>query len=241
MRIQPSPKMKERRAMRIIIATAGLSTLVFSISFLYLNIESKTNAYAENTSSSLPLMDNILNFNGVIIPEGVRLNWCTSEEVNNDYFTLERSTDGINFEAVDNIDGAGNTKQPVQYNYVDDSPSEGINYYRLAQTDFDGSQKTYESISVKLDENTPALSVMKVYPNPFNGDFLLTYHSSMKTDTKVDILNADGKNIYSEVLKSDSGTNLYDFNNKMLLEQGTFFVTLSQGKIKTEAVRIVKK
>lgn len=241
MRLQPTPKTRERRAIRILAASAGLSIAVFSIFFIYLNVDSKKNVYAENDSPVVTFSDNILNFTGAAAPEGVKLYWRTSSEVNNDYFTLERSTDGLNFEALDNVDGSGNTQQAVQYTYIDESPAQGINYYRLSQTAFDGCQKTYDPISVKLGETKLALSVVNVYPNPFNGDFLLTYRSDNKTNTTVEILNADGKSIYSEMLQSDSGVNVYDFTNKINLNQGIFFVTLAQGKTKTEAIRIVKK
>ncbi len=232
--------------MQILITSAGLSVLFFSIVFIYLNLDNQKTANANTNPapasiSAHPYTDNIINFTATAVPQGVQLQWNTSSEINNDYFTLERSADGINYEAVDNIDGSGNTSQTVEYHYVDESPATGVNYYRLCQTDFDGSQKTFESISVTAGEDASLLSVVNVYPNPFNGDFLLTYHSNEKKPTVLEILNPDGKPIYSETLKSDSGVNVYDFNNKIKLPHGIYFVTLLQGKTKTEAIRIVKK
>jgi hypothetical protein len=242
MRLQPTPKTRERRALRIIALSAGLSIVVFSVFFIYLNMDGRKNAQAETDSPVSSVIDNILNFTGTAVPEGVKLNWHTSSEVNNDYFTIEHSADGLNFEALDNVDGSGNSDRTIQYNYTDESPAEGINYYRLCQTTIDGNQKTYNPIiSVKLGDNPPSLSVVNVYPNPFNGDFLLTYRSDEKANTTMQILNAGGKSVYSETLKSDSGVNVYDFSNKIKLDKGIFFVSLSQGKTKTEAIRIVKK
>ena len=228
--------------MRVLAASAGLSIIVFSVFFIYLNVDNKKNAYAEGNPPAAEVSDNhMLNFTAAPIPGGVKLYWSTASEVDNDYFTLERSCDGLNFEAVDNIDGSGNTSQPVQYTYTDESPVGGINYYRLSQTDFEGAQKTFDPISVKIDDDAAILSVVNIYPNPFNGDFLLTYHSVDKETTLVEILNAKGKSVYSESVKSGSGVNVYDFNSKMQLTQGIYFVTLSQGKNKTEPIRIVKK
>ena len=190
-------------------------------------------------SASLPV--SIISFSGVAVPQGIQLNWNTSSESNNDYFTLERSADGTHYEAVDNIDGSGNTSHTVQYNYVDESPVNGVNYYRLSQIDFDGSQKTFEPISVKLGDDASTLSFVNLYPNPFNGDFILTYHSNEKATTLLEILSSEGKRVYSETLKSSTGVNVYDFNSKIQLPQGIYFVTLSQGKTRTEAIRIVKK
>ena len=244
MRIQPTPKVRERRALRILVASTGLSIAVFSVFFIYLNMENKKTAYAKSAALVVPdkiSIDNIINFTANPVPQGVKITWSTSTENNNDYFTLEHSTDGVNFEALDNIDGSGNTQQTIQYNYLDETPTVGVNYYRLCQTGFDGISKTFEPISIKLGDNVSSLSVVNVYPNPFNGDFLLTYHSDTKTMTTLEILNAQGKQYYSEALKSDSGVNVYDFNSKIKLPMGIYFVTLSQGKTKTEAIRIVKK
>jgi len=241
MRLQPSPKTTERRAMRILATSAVLSIVVFSVFFIYLNLDSKKNAYAESESTVSTASDNILNFAAMPVSGGVKLLWRTSAEVDNDYFTIERSNDGVNFEAIDNIDGSGNTQQAIQYSYVDESPADGINYYRLSQTAFDGCEKTYNPISIKLGDGASSLSVVNVYPNPLNGDFLLTYRSDNKANTTVEILNAEGKGIYTEMLKTDSGVNVYDFSNKVKLNQGIFFVRLSQGKSKTEPVRFVKK
>lgn len=244
LRIHPAPKVKERRALRILVASAALSIVFFAVTFIYMNLDSRKNVYAENNSPAVPEVistDNIINFTANAVPQGVKITWSTSEETNNDYFTLEHSNDGVNFEALDNIDGSGNTQHTIQYNYVDDTPSEGVNYYRLCQTAFDGTSKTFEPISIKLGEKISALSVVNVYPNPFNGDFLLTYHSDAKTVTTLEILSSAGKPFYSESLKSDSGVNVYDFNSKVQLPHGIYFVTLSQGKNKTEAIRIVKK
>lgn len=244
MRIQPTPKVRERRALKILVGSAAFSILFFAITFIYLNMDSRKNAYAQNDSPAVPdkiSTDNIINFTASSVPQGVKISWSTSAETNNDYFTLEHSNDGVNFEALDNVDGSGNTQQAVQYTYLDEVPSAGVNYYRLCQTCFDGSSKTFEPISIKLGKNSSSLSVVNVYPNPFNGDFLLTYHSDAKTLTTLEILNAQGKRYYSEALKSDSGVNVYDFNSKVQLPHGIYFVSLSQGNTRTEAIRIVKK
>jgi hypothetical protein len=244
MRLQPTPKVKERRALRILVASAAFSLLFFAVTFIYLNMDSRKSAYAENESPVAPdkvSADNIINFTAASVPQGIKVTWSTSKETDNDYFTLEHSKDGVNFEALDNIDGSGNTEQAIQYNYVDETPTAGVSYYRLCQTRFDGSSKTFEPISVKVGDSVSSLSVVNIYPNPFNGDFLLTYHSDAKTLTTLEILNAQGKRFYSEALKSDSGVNVYDFNSKVQLPHGIYFVSLSQGNTKTEAIRIVKK
>lgn len=74
-------------------------------------------------------------FNGKIVD----LNWSTTNEINNDYFTIERSSDAFNFEPIGFTKGAGNSYQTLFYSTVDKFPLSGVSYYRLKQTDFDGS------------------------------------------------------------------------------------------------------
>jgi hypothetical protein len=76
------------------------------------------------------------------------LEWVTASEHNNDYFTIERSDDGENWEIIGTIDGAGNSTNIKSYNLVDNSYRNVINYYRLSQTDFDGTIKTHNIISI---------------------------------------------------------------------------------------------
>jgi len=78
----------------------------------------------------------------------IELYWVTSNEINNDYFTIEKSNDGINFEIVEIILGAGNSDILLEYSFVDKNPINGISYYRLKQTDFDGKFEYSDIISV---------------------------------------------------------------------------------------------
>ncbi|MBL0100798.1 MAG: hypothetical protein IPP49_12800 [Saprospiraceae bacterium] len=73
------------------------------------------------------------------------LNLITASETNNDYFTIERSGDGVAYEAIGQIKGAGNSSKEISYEFVDEKPLSGINYYRIKQTDFDG-QYSYSDI-----------------------------------------------------------------------------------------------
>ena len=63
----------------------------------------------------------------------------TLSEQNNAQFIVERSADGIQYNAIGTISGAGNTLETMNYNFIDENPIEGLNYYRLKQVDFDGA------------------------------------------------------------------------------------------------------
>ncbi|PJF33793.1 MAG: hypothetical protein CUN57_01220, partial [Phototrophicales bacterium] len=87
----------------------------------------------------------------------VSLEWTTASEINNDYFTIERSFDGRNFESIGQVKGAGNSFEEINYSFVDESiagiSSNRIVYYRLKQTDYDGVFTYSDVISVELGES----------------------------------------------------------------------------------------
>ena len=95
------------------------------------------NDFDFNINFALPV--EIINFNATSDNDHIDLTWSTASENNNDYFTIEKSNDGINFESLANIDGAGNSNTLINYSYIDKNPFEGLNYYRLKQTDFNGN------------------------------------------------------------------------------------------------------
>lgn len=87
---------------------------------------------------------------GVCIDENmVELRWQTASETNNDYFTILRSFDGINFEEIGIVMGAGTTTEFHNYEYYDTDEKEGVVYYKLRQTDFDGNTTESKVIAVQ--------------------------------------------------------------------------------------------
>lgn len=82
------------------------------------------------------------------------IKWLTSAEINNDYFTLERSKDAENWEEVTIIKGAGNSNTVNEYAFYDNTYTEGINYYRLKQTDFDGVFEYFNTIAINNLSNS---------------------------------------------------------------------------------------
>lgn len=80
------------------------------------------------------------------------LTWITASEHNNDYFTLERSSDNQNWSLIGKVSGAGYSETEQQYTFDDTYYSEGVNYYRLSQVDFNGSTRYFESVYI---DNSP--------------------------------------------------------------------------------------
>lgn len=90
-------------------------------------------------------------FEAVSLKENVELKWETESELNNDYFTVERSQDGEVFHQLNTIKGAGTTNEKQSYSYFDENPFFGINYYRITQTDFNGKSSISKPVSVLFE------------------------------------------------------------------------------------------
>ncbi|MDD5571345.1 MAG: T9SS type A sorting domain-containing protein, partial [Bacteroidales bacterium] len=175
-----------------------------------------------------PLPIELLSFNGVYENKKVPLYWSTAAEINNDYFTIERSTDGEKFEIITNVKGAGNSNTILKYSVVDNNPPQGIVYYRLKQTDFDGAYKYSDIISVKVDMNVQGIEVSQPYFNGSNIKAVITNLSG--TDLYVEIYNVLGAVYYSELFKPSQG--YIDINVKVnnLSKGGVYFLRVFNGK-----------
>ena len=100
-----------------------------------------TNSDINIIGGSLPI--ELLFFEATRMDNYVILSWSTATEINNDYFTVYRSIDGFDWEIVGNIMGAGNSNYKINYEYIDYNPYNSITYYKLEQTDFDGTTESF--------------------------------------------------------------------------------------------------
>jgi len=89
------------------------------------------------SNGALPI--SLLHFTATLRDANTDLLWATATETNNAYFAIERSADGVHFDEIAQVPGAGNSAVTQQYAYTDRAPLNGVNYYRLRQVDFDGA------------------------------------------------------------------------------------------------------
>jgi hypothetical protein len=95
-------------------------------------------------------------------PNHVQLHWQTASELNNDHFSIERSSNGSNYEEIGLVKGAGNSSALLSYTFTDVQPLAGQNYYRLKQVDVDGTASYSEIKNINLLHSNDA----SLYPNP---------------------------------------------------------------------------
>ncbi|MBL0065748.1 MAG: T9SS type A sorting domain-containing protein [Bacteroidetes bacterium] len=109
----------------------------------------------QNLCTVVPLPVELLSFTGTVDDNRILLRWNTASEINNDYFVIEKSLNGIEFEKIAEIEGAGNSTSLIDYSFIDQHPFSGINYFRLKQTDFDGAFQYSDIIAVKYNDEYP--------------------------------------------------------------------------------------
>ena len=125
-----------------------------------------TSAYLDDVSIyesepvNLPI--ELLYFKGSVYNSDNILHWSTASEDNNDYFTIEKTKDGIDWEIVTRESGAGNSSNQLYYSSVDENVESIINYYRLKQTDYDGKFKYSDIISIDNRRNLESKEVVKI-------------------------------------------------------------------------------
>ena len=158
----------------------------------------------------------------------VNLSWQTYSETNNHYFTVERSRNGIDWEKLSNISGANNSFNVLSYSELDENPLKGISYYRLKQTDYDGTF----SYSPILSVNYEPASSLKVHPNPTNK--LIEVSGNEFELNTIKIINCLGQDVSHLVNFEASGMKkaILDLTN---LNQGIYLI-----KTKNTASRFYK-
>ncbi len=104
------------------------------------------NGGAGTQATNLPI--EFISFTGEKQERSNLLKWTTIKEINNDYFTIEKTIDGFNYEIIGTQNGAGNSNTSIDYELYDYNFDKVINYYRLKQTDFDGNSTLSNTISI---------------------------------------------------------------------------------------------
>ena len=152
----------------------------------------------------------LIAFDGRLKEKNVVLNWQSATEINNDFYTLERSLDGRNFEEIAIIKGQGTTYESQNYEYIDENPSFGVNYYRLTQTDFDGTFEVFDKI---VAVNYISDIKVDVRPNPVEQDhFQLVYNSNQSGNLNVQVFDITGKLLQQENFHARKELNYFDIS-----------------------------
>ena len=200
------------------------------------NTAATTYPYAAwGPSSLLPI--ELLSFTATPVKQAddnyiVRCNWATATEINNDYFTVERSKDGTIFSQIGTMKGAGNSNATLNYEYDDMAPYNGLSYYRLKQTDYDGKY-TYSNI---VPVFIGGLEIINFYPNPAIEDVTATIVVKENTTATVEVFNTLGERVLDKEVLLNKGLTLVKLNVSQLAAGNYMFRVILPTKEKSQKV-----
>lgn len=178
-------------------------------------------------SQDVPLPVELISFDVVCNTDSYLLKWKTASEINNDFFTIERSNDGLNFTAIAQISGAGNSNIINEYKHYDNDKKMHTVYFRLVQTDYDGISKTFDINSTTCDNN---ISNVKIY-SPDASKIITDFYSITDCDYSLSILDMLGHQLYSEQGFASAGNNYMEIEN-LNFKNSLYVVILTTNEFK---------
>ncbi len=180
--------------------------------------------------SSLPVKG--LKINSVEeTASGARLLFSTESEYNTSMMETQKSTDGINWSTIHQQPAAGNSDRYKTYNSTDSEISAAGVYYRIRQTDIDGTF-TYSAV-VSFKGGAKNGNAMTAYPNPFSSRLSVNIVATENDSYQITLFSAAGAQIQQIRLASRKGTNMVEFNSSQL-QKGMYLITAlnSDGSIR---------
>jgi hypothetical protein len=181
----------------------------------------------------------VISFDGYHYQGANFLHWKTASEHNTDYFTVKKSHDGNEWQTMTKITAAGSSNALLSYQLTDNE-SEGVNYYDLFLTDFDGKQTHISTVAVNADLCANGF-ISAYFPNPSSGKFSFYYCGTNFDDAlDVKIHNAFGTLVFDTSIRDfiDSSSIDLDLSN---LENGVYYATIYQnGEVQTKRISLVK-
>lgn len=190
------------------------------------------------SESALPVKFNNLETN---CENGkAKLEWSTFTEINNDYFTIERSIDGYNYDVIAKVKGVGTTSQFTSYEWTDNQQLHDIYYYRLSQTDFDGSSEYLQTVTFNSTSCIDKSFKVSVFPNPIIDNSIIELVLNQETVVSISLIDVTGRIIKEITSKANKDLGVYHFNiDSHCLPTGIYFI-----KVETdnggEIIKLIK-
>ncbi|MEW6468866.1 MAG: T9SS type A sorting domain-containing protein [Bacteroidota bacterium] len=178
-----------------------------------------------------PLPISLTHFDAQPQASAVLVSWTTESEINNDYFIVERTTDGSTYEEVAIVDSkapGGNSTERLSYTSLDTDPVEGLAYYRLKQVDHNGRFSYSHLVAVNFSTEVYDLLIA---PNPANDKITVCYNSAAeRAGTVIRIYDVTGRMVASHTVNSVAGINTVIIDVSAFMN-GMYFIDVSdQGK-----------
>ncbi|MEZ4829439.1 MAG: T9SS type A sorting domain-containing protein [Bacteroidia bacterium] len=181
-----------------------------------------------------------LDFQAVAQPQGIVLNWATAFELNNDYYSVERSFDGNIFASIGNVEGAGTTSDISTYTFTDEEGlrlNSNVLYYRLKQVDNNGQYDYSTIVEVRL-ETTSSLS-LRAYPSPLTEVLNVELiQSDLPLGAALSLTDMAGRVLWST--NTDRETGSYRFSIPVSHLSAGIYTLVAQSGDTVKYIRLVK-
>ncbi|MDX1941740.1 MAG: SdrD B-like domain-containing protein, partial [Saprospiraceae bacterium] len=182
-----------------------------------------------STCSGLTIDANAINNQDVII------NWAVAQDGIDYEFEVERSKDNVHFEQIATVNTPHHLVSNMRhYEYMDESPKKGWNYYRVITKDFSGSPLLSDIASVALYADS---KLVHLYPNPVTDHLTLEILDAMNDDVQLQIVNTNGIVMQTVDVPKDVQRQELDFSR---MPSGTYFIKVRYGKIDVKVLKVLK-
>lgn len=152
-----------------------------------------------------PTAINLVAFDGRTLEEGNLLNWSTASERDNDYFTLKRSFNGVDFETISTVNAVGNSTVTSNYEFLDESAPNGVSYYLLSQTDYTGQEDVNEKI-VRLVRSSD-FGIIAIRPIPAKDFVNIDFNVDVAQPVSIKVMDVLGRTIQEVTIDAVEGYN----------------------------------
>ncbi len=188
--------------------------------------------------STTPLPIELLDFTGYRYHDINILKWTTVSELNSDYFMLERSKNGYDFEVLEKLNALGNSNTPFDYAAEDKNPFRGITYYRLNFFDLDGTNEYSKTIAIS-DVLAKELKIGSIYPNPGTTELNIDFSVATETSVNISLTDGSGRRLMSTDYDA-KGSGTYTIKTDDLTS-GVYLVVITTDEGFKEVYNWVKK
>jgi len=191
-----------------------------------------------SSENANPLPIELVMFDATCEDGKVVLNWATASEKNNQYFSVERSADGLAWEEVGRVSGAGNSNTLLNYSETDAQPLNGLSYYRLKQTDYDGASETFAPANIQCI--TSEGNTMLLYPNPATQEVNIVVHLDKDYGAgSIRLSDMMGKTVQQMNVNLVKGENKFVSTDLNSLQGGTYLVTVTSDRLSIPVQKLI--
>jgi hypothetical protein len=224
-----------------VTAGGGNSTLISICGFIEWNAGDGVITGTDTLGGHGTLPVTWLSIEANLSGKNVIVNWSTGVEINNEYFVVLRSDDGMSFNEIGKINGAGNSTSTSYYSFTDTDPLTGISYYKIKQTDYDGAEDVTQAIAIYNPGGSIGIDQVKVMPNPFSGEAKIVFNAKQNYAATAEIKNLGGQVCIRQPLNAVRGLNTVNLDRIGILAKGIYTLTIINISGSSKPFGLIKK